>query len=114
MHHPLDAMVLFDAPTWPGSVIPSTPIGVVRLTQREGKKSERQRNDRIIMVPAADPRYEHVRQLPKRVRKELEQFFVAASALSDKKVIVDGWGGPKAAHEVIKEAAGKYVRRGSS
>ena len=111
---PLDAMVLFDAPTWPGSVIPSTPIGVVRLTQREGKKSERERNDRIIAVPAADPRYENVRQLPKRVREELEQFFITASEMSDKKVVVDGWEGPKAARKVIEKAAEKYVRRAAS
>lgn len=111
---PLDAMVLFDAPTWPGSVIPSTPIGVVRLTQREGKKSERERNDRIIAVPAGDPRYKNVRQLPKRVRQELEQFFITASAMSDKQVVVDGWEGPKAARTVIEEAAAKYIRRGGS
>jgi inorganic pyrophosphatase len=111
---PLDAMVLFDAPTWPGSVIPSTPIGVVRLTQREGKKSERERNDRIIAVPATDPRYKNVQQLPKRVRQELEQFFITASEMSDKKVVVDGWEGPKAARRVIEDAAEKYVRRGTS
>jgi inorganic pyrophosphatase len=109
---PLDAMVLFDAPTWPGSVIPSTPIGVVRLTQREGKKSSRERNDRIIAVPAKDLRYKDVTELPKRVRQELEQFFITASAMSDKKVVIDGWEGPKAARKVIEAAAAKYVRRG--
>lgn len=108
----LDAMVLFDAPTWPGSIIPSTPIGVVRLTQRDGKKAARERNDRVIAVPAEDQRYEDVSALPKRVRRELEQFFITVSAMSDKQVAVDGWEGPKAARKLIKAAADKYVRRG--
>ena len=108
---PLDAMVLFDAPTWPGSVIPSEPIGIVRLTQREGKNSDREQNDRVIAVPADDPRYEKVSQLPKRVRKELEQFFVTAAAMTNKRVTIDGWDGPKAAAKAIDEAAGKYLRR---
>jgi inorganic pyrophosphatase len=109
---PLDAMVLFDAPTWPGAVIPSTPIGVVRLTQRENKHSGRERNDRIIAVPAEDLRYKNVRQLPKRVREELEQFFISASAMSNKQVAIGGWDGPKAARKAIDDAAAKYVKRG--
>jgi inorganic pyrophosphatase len=108
---PLDAMVLLDAPTWPGSVIPSTSIGVVRLTQRDGR-SERQRNDRVIAEPAEDSRYRNVTQLPKRTREELEQFFISASQMSDKTVVIQGWDGPKAARKVIDAAAAKYMQRG--
>lgn len=108
---PLDAMVLFDAPTWPGVVIPSTPIGVVRLVQRDGKKA-RKRNDRIIAVPANDRRYSHVTDLPKRVREELEKFFITVSRMADKQVEVEGWDGPKAARTTIENAARQYVRRG--
>jgi inorganic pyrophosphatase len=111
---PIDAMVLFDSPTWPGVVIPSTPIGVVRLTQREGKRGKRERNDRIIAVPAADLRYSHFSDVPKRVRSELEEFFVTASRMSDKNVIIEGWDGPKAARQAIRSAAEKYIRRGGA
>jgi inorganic pyrophosphatase len=109
---PLDAMVLFDAPTWPSALIPSSPIGVVRLTQRERKKAPRVRNDRIIAVPADDPRYEDVADLPKRVRAELEQFFVTASEMSEKRVEIDGWDGPRKAGALIEKAAKRYLHRG--
>ena len=110
---PLDAMVLFDAPTWPGVVIPSIPLGVIRVVQRYSRTSRRrERNDRIIAVPADDPRHETVRELPKRVQQELAEFFVAASRLRNKIVSVEGWAGPKAAHAAINQAAREYVRRG--
>jgi len=111
---PLDAMVLFDAPTWPGVVIPSNPIGVGRLVQKDAKKPPKERNDRIIAVPADDPRYGYVNDLPKRVRAELEEFFVTASRMADKSVTVQGWDGPKAARSAIDKAARGYIRRGAS
>jgi len=110
---PLDAMVLFDAPTWPGVVIPSLPLGIVRLVQRD-KKGPRQRNDRLIAVPADDKRYRHVNELPKRVRQELEEFFITTSRMAEKTVTVEGWDGPKAARDAIKQAAGEYIRRGTA
>jgi len=109
---PLDAMVLFDAPTWPGTIIASVPIGVVRLVQKDDDKKDPVRNDRVIAVPVEDRRFKHVHDLAPRVIKELEQFFVTASQMAGKRVTVEGWDGPKAATETILEAAERYVRRG--
>jgi inorganic pyrophosphatase len=109
---PLDAMLLFDAPSWPGVIIPAKPIGIVRLMQREAKGEKagrKQRNDRVILRPAADRRYRNVHDLPKRVRQELEQFFVTATELTRKKITIEGWEGPAAAVAAIERAAKHYV-----
>jgi inorganic pyrophosphatase len=55
-----------------------------------------------------------VNDLPKRVRKELEEFFITTSRMSDKDVIVEGWDGPKAARAAIEKAAQEYIRRGAA
>lgn len=105
----LDAMVLFDAPTWPGVVIPARPIGVVRMSQREPGQP-RVRNDRIIAVPTGDHRYDDVGQLPKRMREELEHFFTAVSSMTKKNVRIEGWEGPKKAERRVDEAQRAYQR----
>ncbi|HEY8088339.1 MAG TPA: inorganic diphosphatase [Polyangiaceae bacterium] len=106
---PLDAMVVFDAPTASGIVIPSKVVGVVRMTQKE-KGAKWERNDRIIAVPQDDPRLDDVHDLPARVREELEQFFVTAIEMTDKQVRVEGWEGPGKANRVVQKAAERYVR----
>lgn len=108
---PLDAMVLCEQPTWPGIVVPAKPIGVVRMTQKE-KGEDSERNDRIIALPTEDERYEDVKDLPKRVRQELEEFFVTMSRMTDKKVVVQGWEGPDFANKLVDKAAHRYVRGG--
>lgn len=99
---PLDAMVMFDAETWPGVVIPSRPIGVVQIAQSdEGKEAER--NDRIIAVPLDDHR-QNVGELTARAKRDLEEFFVIVGSAKHKDVRVLGWNGPAAALGAIARA----------
>ena len=101
---PLDAMVLHDAPTWPGVVVPSIPIGVVRVVQGDGRRTTT-RNDRVIAVAADEPMWDDVAALPKRVRDELAAFFVTVGRQSHARVVVEGWRGPQAARTAIERAA---------
>ena len=54
---PLDALVLVLEPTFPGCLIRSRPIGMFRMTDEKG------RDDKVLCVPAGDPRQEHLRDL---------------------------------------------------
>jgi inorganic pyrophosphatase len=112
---PLDVLVLHDAPTFPGIVLPCRVIGVLATKQKEGAKVFR--NDRIIAVPVASHRaavYATVKDLPKELKEELERFFRASDELQDKTLTFLGWRGPSAAKPLIKQAERAYrqARRG--
>jgi len=108
---PLDAMVVADVGTWPGTVIPSRVVGVVCVAQRERESGEKRvRNDRIIAVPSNDDRYDDVRDFTKQMRRELENFFVTVSSMVNKDVVIEGWGGPKKARRLVEAATQSYVR----
>lgn len=104
---PLDAMVLFDAATFPGVVIPCRPIGVIELSQRSRKTGKRERNDRVLTVPAIRRRgiaLDHVDAIAKEERQELEAFFMSAVLFEGKEARVLGWRGPSAAEKLIRKA----------
>jgi inorganic pyrophosphatase len=103
---PVDAMVLSEAPTWPGVVLACRVLGALAATQK-GTSGGRVRNDRLLVVPVNAPRTDGVvdaRQLHERIRRELEQFFLAAVALTDKEVQLQGWEGPEAAMGLVQRA----------
>jgi inorganic pyrophosphatase len=80
---PLDAMVLVLEPTFPGCLIRSRPIGMFRMTDEKGG------DDKILCVPAGDPRQEHLRDihhLPNFDRLEIEHFFLIYKDSSRAKV----------------------------
>jgi inorganic pyrophosphatase len=69
---PLDAMVLLPVPTFPGCLIRCRAIGMYRMRDEAGG------DDKVICVPATDPRLEHLRDiyhLPEFDRLEIQHFF---------------------------------------
>lgn len=69
---PLDALVLLAEPTFPGCLIRCRPIGMFRMTDENGP------DDKVLCVPAGDPRQEHIRDIhhvPEFDRLEIQHFF---------------------------------------
>lgn len=102
---PLDVLIIHEAGTYPGLVLPCRPIGVLRVVQKSSGKTER--NDRFFVVPDRAPfegDLQDVRHLPKRAIGELEEFFRATNALEEKELEFRGWRGPRHAKKLIKSS----------
>src|SRR5262245_45986461 len=102
---PLDALVLAEGTSYPGLLLPSRPLGVVRLEQNRKSGQGRERNDRVVAVAAAGARQAGTRRqedLPARVREEIEQFFLNAVFFEHKDAAILGWGGPDDAWELVR------------
>lgn len=103
---PLDAMILWDVPSAPGVVIPCRLVGILKVEQ-DGKQGGRERNDRVLLIPKAAPRHNSLRDvsdLDERERKELEQFFLASTALEKKNATILGWGSAEEAERFVSES----------
>ncbi len=69
---PLDALVMLDEPTFPGCLIRARPIGMFRMTDEKGG------DDKVLCVPATDPRFGHIREIsdvPVFDKLEIQHFF---------------------------------------
>lgn len=69
---PLDALVLLDEPTFPGCLITARVIGMFHMTDEKGP------DDKILCVPAQDPRWVHLRDIhhvAEFERLEIQHFF---------------------------------------
>jgi inorganic pyrophosphatase len=102
---PIDILVMTDSPTFTGCLIESRPVGMFRMRDEKGG------DEKILSVPAADPRYDGIRELsdmrPHRLR-EIEHFFEIYKELEDKKVEVLGWHARPEAYEAIEKAIAAY------
>jgi inorganic pyrophosphatase len=101
---PIDVLVLMDEPAFPGCVLQCRPIGVIEGEQ--GKKGDKERNDRIVAIEQSNHRWAHVKHiddLGKQFVKELEEFFVNYHDLTGKKYEVIDVRGPGEACRRIED-----------
>ena len=104
---PLDVMVIWDGASYPGVLVACRPIAVLLVEQTSRTSGARERNDRLLAVPAAAARVGDVHDLADlstRIRQELEHFFTAVVAFEGKELAILGWGDRHAAAEAVELA----------
>jgi inorganic pyrophosphatase len=97
---PLDALILLDEPTFPGCLVTARPIGMF------GMRDENGLDNKILCVPAADPRMEYLQDIhdvPEFALQEIRHFFEVYKALEPGKIVTAGqWSDRAAAETEIK------------
>jgi inorganic pyrophosphatase len=99
---PLDALVLLQEPTFPGCLIRCRAIGMYRMQDEMGG------DDKVLCVPAGDPRLEHlqdIRHLPEFDKLEIQHFFEVYKDLEPGKSVEGAhWTGRQEAEAEIEES----------
>ena len=104
---PLDALVLVQEPTFPGVVIRCRAVGMFRMTDEAGG------DDKVLCVPAGDPRMEHVRDIyhvSEFDRLEIQHFFEVYKDLEPGKSVEGAtWTGREEAEAEIRESWDRFT-----
>ncbi|HET8599061.1 MAG TPA: inorganic diphosphatase [Segeticoccus sp.] len=99
---PLDALVLLEEPTWPGCLVAARPIGMFHMRDEAGG------DDKILCVPAGDPRQAHITELEhisEFDRLEIQHFFEVYKDLEPGKSVEGAhWAGRAEAERIVQQA----------
>ncbi len=102
---PLDGMVLMDQPTFPGCLIAARPIGMLEMIDGGD------RDEKLLCVPAEDPRYAQYTSLANVEQHRLDEiaeFFDSYKNLEKKEVEILGWKDVEAVLPLIEECIKAY------
>src|SRR5260370_39736471 len=105
---PLDALVLLQEPTLPGCVMLCRTIGMYRIRDEKGG------DDKVLCVPARDPRVGHVQDIydvSEFDRMEIQHFFAVYKELEPGKSVEGAEWADRAAAEAEIEASRKRAAR---
>ena len=104
---PLDALVLLPEPLFPGCYIKVRPIGMYRMVDEAGG------DDKVLCVPAEDPRWDHVQDLgdvSSFTLDEIKHFFEKYKDLEPgKHVEGSDWVGREEAERAVQACIDAYV-----
>lgn len=104
---PIDALVLIEEPTFPGVLIKCRAIGMFRMRDEAGG------DDKIMCVPANDPRKSHLQNItdmPEFDRLEIQHFFETYKDLEPGKSVEGAtWEDRIAAEAEIADSFARYV-----
>ena len=109
---PLDALVLLDEPTWPGCLVRARPIGMFHMRDEAGG------DDKILCIPAGDPRKSHITELEHLSKfdiLEIQHFFETYKDLEPGKSVEGAhWLSREAAEKCVDEAVARATAAGMS
>ncbi len=107
---PLDALVLLEEPTFPGCLITARVIGMFLMRDEKGP------DEKILCVPARDPRAAHLRDIedvPEFDRLEIQHFFEVYKDLEPgKSVEAARWAGRAAAKAEVERSRKRFIEAG--
>ena len=98
---PMDILVIMDESTFPGCIIETRPIGIMRMIDSGDS------DDKILGVPVNDPRFKNVKDIqdvPKAFLDEITHFFQDYKKLEGKVTEVLGWENSMKAFEAIEHS----------
>ena len=103
---PLDALVLLPEPLFPGVLVEVRPVAMFQMTDEAGG------DDKVLCVPAGDPRWEHIKDLgdvPSFELETIKHFFVHYKDLEPGKFVkAADWVGREAAEAEVNRSIERY------
>jgi inorganic pyrophosphatase len=107
---PLDALLLLPEPVLPGVVVSARPVGMFQMTDEHGG------DDKVLCVPAGDPRWDHIKDVgdvPSFELAEIKHFFEHYKDLEpDKYVQAADWVGREAAEAEVLRSLDRFKAGG--
>ena len=104
----LDAIMLSTYPFSPGVLVEMRPVGVLKMI--DGGDND----DKVLGVPAGDPRFAHVQDIGDvnpHTLKEIEHFFATYKQIQKKEVKVSGFEGKASAEAAFEKARKMYEEK---
>ena len=107
---PLDAMVLLPEPVFPGVLVLARPVAMFRMVDEAGG------DDKVLCVPAGDPRWDHIQDLHDVPQLELDgikHFFMHYKDLEPGKFVkAADWVGRAEAEAEVERSRARFAAEG--